>query len=224
MSLLIEYHNSIAVITLNRPQKSHAYHYDMLLELQERLTQLPSSIVVLIVQSQGSRAFCGGADLHEMKTATPLSALNMLSQKVFDQLARYSAISIAAVHGAAVAGGCELALACDLRVAGPQGYFSLPETKLGLIPSAGGCTRLVQLVGATRAKAVILGGQIITAEQALDWGLLNRIAQNPQQEARQWAEQICQSNHLALRLAKMVIDEPSLTLERTAEALLYSQR
>ena len=162
--------------------------------------------------------------LSGMKRPDPLSALSLLSQNVFASLAQAPFVSVASVHGAAVAGGCELALACDLRVVGPHARFELPETQLGLIPAAGGCTRLVQLIGLSRAKAIILGGDSLNAEQALSCGLAHRLSEDPFQEALRWAEYIQGRSSTALRQAKKVLNSPSLHLERWSEGLLYAAK
>jgi enoyl-CoA hydratase/carnithine racemase len=132
------------------------------------------------------------------------------------------------VQGAAVAGGCELALACDLRVAGPRATFSLPETALGILPSAGGTTRLARLVGVSRAKALILGGDRLDAGAAFAAGLVHRLADDPEAAALAWAAEIATRDHAALRLAKTTLDAEesaaSLARERAVEAVLYSRR
>ena len=184
---------------------------------------------MVVVQSTGDRAFCGGADLGAMRTATPLDALDLLSQRVFAELADSPVVSVAAIQGAAVAGGCELALACDLRVVGPAARFALPETALGLIPAAGGCTRLPRLVGQSVARQVILAGGTISAEQAVRWGLaVDPIATDPRAEAHRIARTIAERDPVALRLAKQVLGRDgrhaSLEAERVAEAVLYGRR
>lgn len=215
---------NIAIISLQRPEKAHAYTQSMLRQLRKHIQQLQHKISVAVIQSSGHRVFCSGADLNEMRSSKPLSALDLLSQKVFNELALAPFVSIAAVHGPAIAGGCELALACDLRVAGPDASFSLPEVTLGLIPAAGGCSRLPALIGPTRAKSVILGQETITADTALNWGLVNRVEANPQKSAFEWATTIAKSDPIALRLAKRIIDTPSLAQERVSEALLYFRK
>ena len=100
----------------------------------------------------------------------------------------------------------------------------MPEVSLGLIPSAGGCTRLKSIIGATRTNSVILGGEKITAKQAVDWGIANKIAEKPYEESKQWAEQIASYDALALRLAKRVLQEPTLERERLCEAILYNRQ
>ena len=224
MTVTLTYHDSVAVLSLNRPRKAHAYHRQMLQQLQAEFQAAALQCPVVVIQSTGAAAFCGGADLDELSHSEPEDALEMLSQQVFTSISEARSVTIAAVHGPAVAGGCELALACDLRIAGPGARFALPETKLGLIPSAGGCTRLARLVGPTRAKGMILGGTEPGAEAALAWGLVNRISDDPREEALRWAAEISERDPVALRLAKLVVDSPSLKLERVSEALLYAKR
>lgn len=218
----------VATIEISRPEKANAYDRATLEALEAAVRSLWSAARVVVVQSAGDGAFCGGADLDEVRTAPPEEALDLRSQHVFTALARAPFVSVAAVQGAAVAGGCELALATDLRVAGPSARFALPEPKLGLIPSAGGTTRLTRLVGPSRAKEIILGGRSVEAEAALGWGLVHRIAADPRAEARQWAEEIAAKDPMALRLAKAIVDlgedDASLRLERVSEAFLYSRR
>lgn len=217
----------VATIELQRPARANAYDRATLLALDQAIAALSGQARVVVVQSAGQGAFCGGADLSELQGADPLDALDLLSQQVFHGLARAPFVSVAAVHGPAVAGGFELALACDLRVAGPRARFSLPETSLGILPSAGGTTRLTAAVGSSRAKGVILGGLEISAQQALDWGLVHRLAEAPRAEALAWAQEVAQRDPVALRLARAIIDrglDESLHLERVSEALLYSLR
>jgi len=227
VSVRVEAGSVVTTILLDRPQKAHAYDSQTLNELESAFSAVDTGIVVL--SSTGSGAFCGGADLDEMKGASVTDALEMRSQGVFEQLATAPWLSLAAVQGAAVGGGFELALACDLRVAGPQARFVLPETALGLVPSAGGCTRLPRVVGPGRAKEVILGGRELDAETALSWGVIARIAEDPLEEALGWARSIAERDLVALRLAKTILDagdsrENTLQMERLAEALLYARK
>lgn len=179
---------------------------------------------IAVIESSGSGAFCGGADLKEMKRATAEDALELLSQRVFEQISRSTVVSIAAIQGAAVAGGFELTLACDLRVACTSAWFALPEISKGLIPAAGGCTRLTNLLGSSIAKGVILGGHKILAPQAYNWGLVHRLSDEPRQEAMEWANSLLTKDALALKLAKQVLTAPSLKAERLAEAILYERK
>lgn len=221
--------DGVGTLTLDRPRRAHAYDRAHLLALQAGFAQLAAEVSVVVVQSTGDRAFCGGADLKAMKRATPLDALDLLSQKVFAELADSPVVTIAAVQGAAIAGGCELALACDLRVVGPNARFALPETALGLIPAAGGCTRLPRLVGQSIARQVILAGATISAEQAVRWGLaVDPVAENAKAAALELARTVARRDAVALRLAKQVLGADgrttSLGMERVAEAVLYARK
>ena len=217
--------NGVTTITLNRPSKANAYNRLMLEELEAAIDEVSTSVVV--IESEGDRAFCGGADLLELSKASPDDAKELRSQRVFQKLATAPWISIAAVHGPAVAGGFELALACDLIVAGERATFSLPETSLGLIPSAGGTTRLPLSVGLKRAKDVILGGRVLDAATAKDWGVVDRISNDARAEATGWAAELAAKDPAALSFAKGLLNgevERSLKQEREAEAILYAKR
>lgn len=230
MPVHVDIHDRVGVLTLDRPRRAHAYDSVHLGLLDEGLRAIEASdAVALIVRSTGDGAFCGGADLHELKEARPEDALDLRSQRVFTRIARSRLVSIAAVQGAAVAGGCELSLACDLRVVGPKARFSLPETRLGLVPSAGGTTRLTRLVGPSVAKQVILAGRALSAQDSVRLGLALDIADDPHAEAHRLATEIAlHHDPLALRLAKSIVDRGedagSLEAERVSEALLYSRR
>jgi enoyl-CoA hydratase len=217
-------HQQMATLEIHRPNKAHAYTQQMLQELNAAWQRVEAQCSVVVIQSSGDRHFCAGADLTEMKQKRAEDALDLLSQRIFNRIATSHVVSIAAIQGPAVAGGFELALACDLRVAHPDAWFGLPEVSLGLIPSAGGCTRLTQLMGQSIAKSVILGGERISATRALQWGLVHRVDVQPKENAVNWAQKICQQDPLAIRLAKQVLEDPSLERERLAEAILYERR
>jgi len=217
--LLVQREGGLTRIQLNRPKRAHAYDRRMLEELDASISGR-----VVILYSGGDGAFCGGADLTELAEVHPLDALNLYSQALFDRLANHTAVSICVVHGAAVAGGCELALACDQRIAGPRARFRLPELELGLLPSGGGCTRLTALIGPGRAREVILTGRTIDAQTALTWGLVNELHDDPLARAEELARALLSLDAVALRMAKQVLLAPSLEKERVAEALLYHRR
>ena len=220
---------NVGTLILDRPERAHAYDRALLEELDQAFTALATECTVVILASTGDRAFCGGADLKEMRRVEPLSALDLLSQQVFDRIARSRAVTIAAVQGPAVGGGCELALACDFRIVGPRATFSLPETSFGLIPAAGGCTRLSRLIGAGRARAVILAGATITAREAVHCGLAMQLDDDVWAAACQLSLRIAERDPVALWLAKQAleldgVDASSRAFERVAEALLYYRR
>lgn len=228
MAVRTEIDDTVGHLVLDRPRRAHAYDREMLDALLDSARALATRASVIVVRSTGDGAFCGGADLRAMEGTSPLDALDLRSNRVFAALAELPCVTIAAVHGPAVAGGFELALACDLRVAGPAARFWLPETTLGIVPSAGGCTRLTRLAGPARAKEVILGGRVLDAEVALSWGVINRVAEDARAEAAAWARQIAGRDAVAQAAAKALIDgEPdarALSRERYAEAVLYARR
>lgn len=230
MAIQVALQGSIGLLTLDRPEKAHAYDREHLDALAAGLASLLPQARAIVVRSTGSRAFCAGADLSALEAADPLSALDLYSQQVFSRLAQSPVPTIAAIQGPAVAGGCELALACDFRVVGARARFRLPETALGLLPAAGGCTRLTRLVGPARAKEVILAGTEVDAPTALAWGLASRLASgdDPLPAALDLARLLAARDPLALRLAKQIIDAPedphSLAAERLSETLLYHRR
>lgn len=218
----------LGILTLDRPERAHAYDGALLDALLEGATRLAETVTVLVIRSSGDGAFCAGADLDAMKGAGWRDALELRSQQIFTTIARLPVVTIAAVQGAAVAGGFELALACDLRVVGPAARFWLPETRLGLLPSAGGTTRLARLTSPSIAKGVILGGQVVDATAALAWGLAHRLAVDPGAAAIAWAHEIAARDPRAQARAKERIDadesDASLLAERVIEAGLYLDR
>lgn len=216
--------HNIARILLNRPRKANAYTPSILQEFDQVWNRVENEARIALIESSGDGAFCGGADLNEMKGSTAEDALDLFSQRLFDRIAHSTVVSIVAIQGPAVAGGFELTLACDLRVASPNAWFALPEVSKGLIPAAGGCTRLTDLLGASVARGVILGGEHISAEQAHRWGLVHRLSDTPRKEAMEWAQSLLTKDSLALKLAKRVLTAPSLKAERLAEAILYERK
>lgn len=221
----VERHEAVGVLRLNRPAKANAYDQEHLAQLQAGIASL-SGCSVVVVTAVGA-TFCAGADLGELglKRATRdwSAALELRSQAVFTVLARAPFVSIASVQGPAVAGGFELALACDLRVVGPRARFSLPETSLGIVPSAGGLTRLARLCGVSVAKGVVLGGRVIDASEALRVGLAHR--EGDDADALSWARELSGRSREAQLRAKERLDasesDLGLLLERAAQAGLY---
>jgi len=220
----------VGYLEIHRPEKANAYNQALLLELARSLDQMEGDRTVrtLVIYGAGNRSFCAGADLEEMQIKDYSDALSLTSSRVFAAIASYPKVTVAAINGAAVAGGLELALACDIRICSEQARFFFPETKLGLIPAAGGTHRLSQVVGIGRAKELILGGGVWSAEDALRCGLVSEVV--PPDAllacAQKWGERIGQRDPLALRLAKKAIDlRTSYNLESgmeaVTEALLY---
>lgn len=228
MAVHVDIQGNIGLLTIDRPERAHAYDRTALEGISSGFSELEAHCSTIVIQSTGDRAFCSGADLHEMTEATPLDALDLFSQRVFNTIARSPVVSVVAVQGAAIAGGFELALACDIRIAGPKARFELPETALGLVPSAGGSTRLTRQVGPSLAKQVILAGRSLNADEAHQYGLVLEIHEDPRACALEWARKIAARDPVAQRLAKGIVDHTddadSLQAERVAEALLYARK
>ena len=228
-------HTGLAVLTLNRPEAKNALGRQMLSELQECLSELERSILeaesrVVIVKSAADRVFCAGADLKERRTMSQGETSRFVSslRSTFSQLEKLQAPTIAALDGAALGGGLELALCCDLRVASNDlAVLGLPETKLAIIPGAGGTQRLPRLVGLSKAKELIFTGRRITALEALSTNLCNfAVDSDAYSKAVAVAAEILPQGPVALRMAKKAISEGishDLNTGLAVEELCYAQ-
>lgn len=175
-----------AVLTLNNPRAMNALTPVMLDLLPQRIAQIEESAArAIFIEGAGERAFCAGADLGGVGKRSISAQLQRVrqAQAAVGRIAAAARPSIALVHGHALGGGVELALACDFRICTPQARFSLPEVKLGLVPSFGGTQRLPRLIGETKALEMILSGRSIDAEAALALGLVSQIVARDQLRA-----------------------------------------
>ncbi|WP_219469165.1 enoyl-CoA hydratase/isomerase family protein [Nonomuraea rhizosphaerae] len=180
MSVLVtERRDAVLVVTLNRPERLNALDRELLTALDELCAAVSGDphVRALVVSGAGDRAFCAGADVNELDGITPADALALMrhGQRILDRLAGLDQPVVAAVNGVALGGGCELAMACDLRLAAPDARFAQPEITLANVPGWGGTQRLPRLVGAGRAAEMILTGRPVDAPTALAWGLVNRV-------------------------------------------------
>ncbi|KAI9188008.1 hypothetical protein H9P43_002399 [Blastocladiella emersonii ATCC 22665] len=201
----------ISVISLNRPKAKNALSRQFLAEFRECLAHLradPATRVV-VVRSLVDKVFCAGADLKERKTMTPDEVSSFVSslRASFSELQNLRTPTIAALDGAALGGGLELALCCDLRAAGTGARLGLPETKLAIIPGAGGTQRLPRLIGVPRAKELMFTGRVVLPEEALQIALVNRVAERGEDAAIALAREIVPQGPIALRMAKRAVDE-----------------
>lgn len=178
-NLLLETSESIAVVTFNRPKVLNALNAKTLEELDTcfREFQQNPTVRVVILTGAGDRAFAAGADISEFATYSPLQAreFSLRGQAVFDRIENLGKPTIAAIHGYAFGGGCELALACSIRIASQTARLGQPEVKLGIIPGYGGTQRLPRLIGKGMALEMILTGEPLSAEEALRCGLVNQV-------------------------------------------------
>jgi enoyl-CoA hydratase len=177
--LITKRDDGIAVITINRPEKLNALNAEVIGELDAAITDLDADASVrgLVLTGAGEKAFVAGADIAELAKATPVTAraIGLRGQRVFDRLERFRGPVIAAVNGFALGGGCELALACHIRIASDNARLGTPEVKLGLICGYAGTQRLPRLVGRGRALEILLSGEMVAADEAFRIGLVNRV-------------------------------------------------
>jgi enoyl-CoA hydratase/carnithine racemase len=211
-NLLVEREERIAILTIQRPQRLNALDARTLDELRDAFLafQHDDQIRCVILTGSGEKAFVAGADINELAQDTPESARRraLTGQRVFDLIENLGKPVIAAVNGLALGGGCELAMACTLRLAADSARFGQPEVNLGLIPGFAGTQRLVRLVGKTRAMAMILTGAAIAAQDALAIGLITRVvpAADLMNEARALARDLATKAPVALRYAMDAIN------------------
>jgi enoyl-CoA hydratase len=207
-TLKYETKGEVGVLTIHRPQALNALNKQVLLEFDAFLEYVwdDSALRCLIITGQGEKAFVAGADIKEM------AGLDVQGARSFSELGHNLLLSfeewrvpvIAAVNGFALGGGCEIAMACDFILASENASFGLPEVGLGLIPGFGGTKRLAQFVGVARAAEMMLTGARYTAQQALEFGLVNRIVPLSQllPSAQELAQQIASRAPLAIGAAK----------------------
>lgn len=207
----VEKKKEIGIITLNRPEARNALNRKMLQELADALAELENDLQIRGIIITGNKDFCAGADIREMNAIKPeeIEIFCRWGHKVFNQLEGMGKPVIAAITGFALGGGCELALASDIRIAGKGAKFGQPEVNLGLIPGFGGIQRLSRLVGVGKAKEMILTGEIITAKEAASIGLANRIVEDEElmTKAEEMAMVIAQKSPIAVRMVKTLINE-----------------
>ena len=203
--LLVDVADRVATVTINRPDKLNALNAAVIAELDRMFTALGAdSGVGAIILTGAGRAFVAGADIAEVAAgaASPagLEATAAFGSGVFTRIERLGKPVIAAVNGFALGGGCELALACHIRIASTQAKFGLPETKLGLIPGYGGTQRLPRLIGQGRALELILTGDMVDAQRAVAIGLANSVVDPHllQEAARSIALAACKNGPLAI--------------------------
>jgi enoyl-CoA hydratase len=211
-SLLFEIRDAVAIVTVNRPEKLNALNAAVIAELgdvAERIGKDPA-IRGMILTGAGPKAFVAGADIGEIAAQGPVDgkARSLEGQRVFRSLERCGKPVVAAVNGFALGGGCELAMACHLRVASEQARFGQPEVKLGIGPGYGGTVRLPRLVGKGRALELLLTGQMIDAHEAYRIGLVNRVvpADRLMSESEQIVRTILENGPLAVRACLEAVD------------------
>lgn len=234
--LISERRGPVCVVTINRPDTLNALNSELLRELGELFVQLEKEKEIYVVILTGTgRSFVAGADIAEMweKDAGEGKIFGELGASVFRRIELSDKIVIAAVNGYALGGGCELALACDLRIASTKAKFAQPETGLGIIPGFSGTQRLPRLIGLGKAKELIFTGDVVDGTEAFRIGLVNRVTppEKLMDECLEMAQKIASKAPIALRYAKEAINrgietdlESGMQLENSLFGLCFATR
>lgn len=231
--LLVEIEQHIAKITINRPEVRNAMNPESWVELGATVKKLNEDpdIRVILITGAGDRAFVAGADIAWIRDRKPLDIYGDVAvQDVLLSLYRSTKPVIAAVNGYALGGGCELMLACDLRIASDRAKMGQPEVNLGILPAGGGTQQLPKLVGLAKAKELIMTGDIIDAHEALRIGLVNHVVAHEELMDRVYelAKKIASKPPITVQLAKIALNESvtvdlpaGLALEKSLQAVLF---
>lgn len=225
-TLLLEISDRVATLTVNRPEKRNALNAAVRREFVEALDALRDDpeVRVLVVTGAGEKAFIAGADIGEFADRSPLEQrAAMEGRRLFEEIANFPKPTIAMLNGYALGGGCEVALACDLRIAARSAKLGQPEIKLGLIPGGGGTQRLPRLIGFGRAMRYILTGELIGAEEAERIGLIDQLVEDDELHERtlELALAMAAQSPVAMKLAK---DAVRATLDMPLGAGLQYER
>jgi len=219
-----QYHKNIALIELNRPKELNALNLQLMGELRDALKVLDEDDNVRVIIITGnSKAFAAGADIKQMAGKSAVDMLKIDQFSTWDQIRKTKKPLIAAVSGFALGGGCELAMTCDMIIASETAKFGQPEIKIGVMPGAGGTQRLTKAIGKAKAMELVLTGRFISAEEAKDYGLVNKVVPTEMYmyEATELAKEIALMSPIAAQLAKESVNrsfethlDEGLTFER----------
>ena len=210
--LLTEERDGIAILTLNRAEVMNSFNFALLHALKEQIEVLKfnTNVRVVIITGSGQKAFCAGADLKERTTYSESQVKTFIFtiRNLFTSIEDLNKPVIAAINGVALGGGTELALACDIRIASMNALMGLTETRLAIIPGAGGTQRLPRLIGRGKAKELIFTGRRVDAQEALQVGLVNQICEPEYllDECLKMAAMICEAGPIAVEQAKYAIN------------------
>jgi len=232
MRVKFEIEGQIGIATLNRPEKLNALDTKTRMELRDVVEEAEKSVRVLIITGSG-KAFAAGADINELLERDPVKALEAtkLGTELFLRIEELEIPVIAAINGYALGGGCELAMACDIRIASNMAKFGQPEINLAIIPGAGGTQRLPRLVGIGVAKKLVLTGEIIDAQTALRIGLVDEVVEHEKlmERSKEVAMKIVEKSPLAVKIAKKALNaslnmplREGLKYEASLFSLLFS--
>lgn len=209
-TILVQKRGAVAVLTINRPDKLNALNAQVHAEGVAALEELrkDDAVRVLVITGAGEKSFIAGADIGEFAGKTPFEQRTGFNEKtLFNSLDSFPKPVIAMINGFALGGGCELALACDIRLASEKARLGQPEINLGIIPGGGGTQRLTRLVGEGKSMELILSGDMIDAQTAYNLGLVNHVYAPEELEAKTFelAEKIAEKSPIALQMAKEAV-------------------
>ena len=229
--------SGVGVLTINRPKALNALNWDTLRDLGNFIEKdFPKEgIRALIITGSGDKAFVAGADIAQMSemSSTEFKEYTDYAHNVYSLIENSPCPSIAAINGYALGGGCELALACDIRIASEKAKMGFPEVKLGIFPGWGGSQRTTRIMGVGKAKELIFSGEMISAEEALRIGLVERVVPHEEimSEARKLAESIAKRAPFAVSMSKKAINSGSemdlqkaLLLEKKLISLCFDSK
>ena len=212
-NIIVEKKGNIGKLIINRPDVRNALNTETRLEIEGGMIELENDpdVRVIVITGAGDKAFCAGADIRDMKDATPLEAIESaeLGKRVFNRVEACHKPVIAQVNGYALGGGCELAMACDIRIASERARLGQPEINLGIIPGYAGTQRLPRLVGKAAAMEMILIGDLIDANEAYRIGLVNKVVPADQLESTvlELANKLASRSPVTLKIAKETINK-----------------
>jgi enoyl-CoA hydratase len=209
-SITVEHRGTVAVLTINRPDKLNALNSHVHTESVAAIDELrrDDSVRVLVITGSGEKSFVAGADISEFHERTPISQRdNFHERTLFNSIDTFPKPVIAMINGFCLGGGNEVALACDIRICSENARFSQPEINLGLIPGGGGTQRLTRLIGEGRSMEIMLTGDIIDAQTAYNFGLVNHVYPAAELETKtmELANKIAEKAPIALQLAKEAV-------------------
>lgn len=234
--LRVDRDEEVVQITISRQDKLNAMNMDVMEEFISLLDELEKdSSRVIIITGDGSKSFSAGADIEYMSKIGPTDAERyaLRGHEVLNRIEKLEKPVIAAVNGYALGGGCELALACDIRFAAPNAQFGQPEVTLGICPGWGGTQRLLRIIGPARSKDLIFSGRRIMAEEAFSMGLVNKIfpSESLLSETKKYAKGISQNSSYAIGISKMLVNrgtdtnlDTGLKLEIYSWAVCFSMK
>jgi len=209
-TLLFEKQDGVCLITLNRPERLNAMTYELAVEFEHALNAIEEDDQVRAVVLTGAgRAFCAGADIKSIVDPTEKLLPIQRPYHFFNKLHDLEKPTLAAIRGACIGGGLELALCCDLRIASETATFGLGEVRLGYMPAAGGTVRLPRLIGSGRAKEVLYFGNRFDAQEAGRIGLINKVVADEDliAEAMRWSSELARQAPLALKMIKSCVNQ-----------------